>query len=78
MHRTKVFRSGKSQAVQIPLELAYSKIDIDLEIKRDGDVITTRPVRRTLRQAVDTLLAMPKPGRMERRRPIAVPVRKEE
>jgi antitoxin VapB len=78
MARTKAFRSGNSQAVRIPAELAYSPADVELEICRHGDVITMFPVRRSLEEAVEKLLAMPKPARVERRRPIEVPFRKGE
>ena len=37
MPRTRVFKSGNSQAVMIPAELAYTDMDIDLEITRVGD-----------------------------------------
>jgi virulence-associated protein VagC len=47
MPRTRVFKSGNSQAVRIPAELAYG----------------------------DTLRRMPKPRRVEKRKPIEVPLR---
>jgi antitoxin component of MazEF toxin-antitoxin module len=34
MPRTRVFRSGNSQAVRIPTELAYADMSVDLEITR--------------------------------------------
>ena len=43
MPRTRAFKSGNSQAVRIPAELAYTDTDIDLEISRVGDVITIFP-----------------------------------
>jgi antitoxin VapB len=62
MARTKAFRSGNSQAVRIPSGLAYSPADVELEISRHGDVITMFPVRLSLKDAVEKLLAMPKPA----------------
>jgi antitoxin VapB len=38
MPRTRVFKSGNSQAVRIPAELAYADTDM-VEITRLGDVI---------------------------------------
>lgn len=76
MLRTRVFKSGNSQAVRIPAELAYAETDIDLEIVRLGDVITIFPVRDTLKDAVAALRRMPKPSRVERRQPIDVPLRR--
>jgi len=78
MAPTRVFKSGNSQAVRIPAELAYSDTGIDLEITRLGDVITICPSRESLKTAVATLQRMPKPPRIEKRRPIEVPLRRGE
>jgi antitoxin VapB len=75
MPRTRVFKSGNSQAVRIPAELAYADTDIDLEISRLGDVITIFPARNSLKEAVAALRRMPKPPRVEKRKPIDVPLR---
>jgi antitoxin VapB len=75
MPRTRVFKSGNSQAVRIPAELAYADTDIDLEISRLGDVITIFPARNSLKEAVAALRRMPKPPRAEKRKPIDVPLR---
>jgi antitoxin VapB len=48
MMLTKVFRSGNSQAVRIPSEIAYSNTDMECEIERVGDELHIRPVRRSL------------------------------
>jgi antitoxin VapB len=76
MARTRVFKSGNSQAVRIPAELAYADTDMDLEITRLGDIITIFPARGSLRDAVAALRRMPKPTRVEKRRPIEVPLRR--
>ena len=75
MARTRVFKSGNSQAVRIPAELAYPDTNINLEITRTGDVITIIPARESLRDAVTALRRMPKPA-VEKREPIDVPLRK--
>jgi antitoxin VapB len=75
MPRTRVFKSGNSQAVRIPAELAYDDTDIDLEITRLGDVLTIFPARSSLKDAVAALRRMPKPRRVEKRKPIEVPLR---
>jgi antitoxin VapB len=75
--RTRVFKSGNSQAVRIPAELAYANTDIELEITRLGDVITIFPARNSLKEAVAALRRMPKPARVEKRKPIEVPVRRD-
>jgi antitoxin VapB len=76
MPRTRAFRSGNSQAVRIPSELAYAETDIDLEITRLGDIITIFPVRNSLKDIAALLRRMPKPPRVEKRRPIKVPRRR--
>jgi len=76
MPRTRAFRSGNSQAVRIPAELAYADTDIDLEISRVGDVITIFPARNNVADTVELLRRMPKPGRVEERQPIEVPLRR--
>ena len=76
MPRTRAFKSGNSQAVRIPSELAYANTDIDLEITRQGDVITIFPARNSLKDAVAALRRMPKPTRVEKRQPIDVPLRR--
>jgi antitoxin VapB len=76
MPRTRIFKSGNSQAVRIPAELAYAETEIDLEITRLGDVITIFPARESLNDVVAALRRMPKPPRAEKRRPIEVPLRR--
>lgn len=76
MPRTRAFKSGNSQAVRIPAELAYSNTDMDLEINRLGDVITIFPARNNMSDIVAALRRMPKPRRVEKRQPIKLPVRR--
>lgn len=48
MHTTRVFKNGNSQAVRIPADIAYERMDMDLVIEREGDEIRIRPARRSL------------------------------
>ncbi|MCA8101211.1 AbrB/MazE/SpoVT family DNA-binding domain-containing protein [Burkholderia contaminans] len=48
MRTAKVYRKDNAQVVHIPADLAYERSDIELEIKRVGDEIRIRPVRRPL------------------------------
>lgn len=57
---TRAFKSGNSQAIRIPADLAYDDIGQDLRITRLGDVITIVPAKRSLAQAVAALRALPK------------------
>jgi antitoxin VapB len=75
MPATRAFKSGNSQAVRIPAELAYSDVSIELTITRQGDVITIVPARGGLNDMVAELRALPKPPEIEAREPIEVPDR---
>ena len=77
MPQTRVFKSGNSQAVRIPAELAYQDMSMELTITRAGDVITLMPARKSMREAVAALRALPKPP-LEEREPIDVPDRENE
>jgi antitoxin VapB len=63
--RTKVFKSGNSQAVRIPAEIAFADMSAELEITRTGDVVTIYPARGNLKHAVELLRRMPKPPTVE-------------
>ncbi|HEY4115379.1 MAG TPA: AbrB/MazE/SpoVT family DNA-binding domain-containing protein [Rhizomicrobium sp.] len=63
--RTRAFKSGNSQAVRIPAEIAYGDIGAELEITRSGDVITIYPARRSLLDTLQLLGRMPKPKTIE-------------
>jgi antitoxin VapB len=75
MPHTRIFKSGNSQAVRIPAELAYADLSMDLKITRLGDVITIFPARHSLKDAVAILRDLPKPTEVERREPIDLPER---
>jgi antitoxin VapB len=75
MALTRAFKSGNSQAVRIPAELAYEDMNVDLTISRDGDTIVIQPLRPSLRDMVTALRALPKPSEVEVREPLEVPDR---
>lgn len=56
---TKVFKSGNSQAVRIPAELAYENTDADFMITRSGDVIMVFPIRQDFKRMFEELAALP-------------------
>ena len=64
MHATKAFKNGNSQAVRIPADLAYERMDMELEIERQGDEIRIRPARRTLDGVMSKFAAF-SPGFMQ-------------
>jgi antitoxin VapB len=73
MTLTRAFKSGNSQAVRIPAELAYDDTNIELSIDRYGDVIVIAPVRQNLNEMVEALRAMPKPSQIEQYEPLELP-----
>lgn len=75
MATTRVFKSGNSQAVRIPAEIAYEDMSRELTITRHGDVITIYPVRASIAEAVAKLRAMPKPASIEVYEPTELPER---
>ncbi len=65
MARTRAFKSGNSQAVRIPADIAYADTEAELEITRSGDVITIYPARGSLKDAIEQLQKMPKPSSVQ-------------
>lgn len=66
MPTTRVFKSGNSQAVRVPAEIAYEDMNQELTITRNGDVITIYPRRAiSMKEALERLRAMPKPDTVE-------------
>ena len=64
--RTKTFRSGNSEAVRLPRELAYGE-GVELVIVRSGDVTTLYPVTSSIPAMIERLQALPKPSDIEQR-----------
>ncbi len=56
MAKTRTFRSGNSQAVRIPAEMAFED-GKELVITRHGEVITMMPPREGLRRVIEEFLA---------------------
>ena len=65
MPLTRAFKSGNSQAIRIPADLAYDVVGQDLHISRSGEVLTIFPARLNLRDAVAALRSLPKPPEVE-------------
>ena len=76
MATTRIFKSGNSQAVRIPAEMAYADTGVELTIVRSGDVITMYPKRTgSMEEMVAALRALPTPSEIEKREPIELPDR---
>jgi antitoxin VapB len=66
--RTRVFQSGNSQAVRIPKEFQFERVDIDYEIERREEGLLIRPLPPTL-EGVLTKFAAFTPDFMAEGRP---------
>jgi antitoxin VapB len=64
--RTRTFRSGNSEAIRLPRDVAFGE-GVELEIVRSGDVMTIYPVRTSIRAMIDRLNSLPKPPTIESR-----------
>lgn len=64
--RTRTFRSGNSQAVRLPKDVAFGD-DVELVIVRSGDVMTIYPAETTIAEMIDRLRTLPAPSDIERR-----------
>ncbi len=64
--RSRTFRSGNSQAVRLPKDVAFGE-DVELVIIRSGDVMTIYPAAATIPDMIARLRAMPAPPDIEQR-----------
>ncbi|MDP1632967.1 MAG: AbrB/MazE/SpoVT family DNA-binding domain-containing protein [Caulobacter sp.] len=71
---SKTFKSGNSQAVRLPREIAYED-GIELTIVRSGDVITIYPKRPSIAEMFAKLDALPRPSYIEVRDTEDIPER---
>jgi antitoxin VapB len=72
---SRTFRSGNSEAVRLPKEVAFGP-DIEVEIVKTGDmVMIRRKPRLTPGQLAEALRALPKPDRVQEREPFEAPDR---
>ncbi len=64
--RTRTFKSGNSQAVRLPRDVAFDH-DVELTVVRSGDVVTMFPTRPPIAEMFARLKQLPKPGYIEER-----------
>jgi antitoxin VapB len=62
--RSRTFRSGNSEAVRLPREVAFGR-EVEVTIIRSGDVLTIYPSRPSVSDLVDRLNALPAPSDVE-------------
>jgi antitoxin VapB len=64
--RSRTFRSGNSEAIRLPRDVAFGK-DVELVIVRSGDVMTIYPAAMSMPAMIERLRALPAPPTVERR-----------
>lgn len=64
--RSKTFRSGNSQAIRLPKDVAFGD-DVELVIVRSGDVMTIYPAGVSIPEMMARLNALPVPSSIEER-----------
>lgn len=74
-YRTKTFRSGNSEAVRLPKEIGFGE-GVEVEVVREGDIVTIRRKRMTNRELVARLREIgPPPDGVQQREPFEYPDR---
>ena len=58
--RSRTFRSGNSEAVRLPKDIAFGD-DVELVLVRSGDVITMYPAGMTIPAMLERLRELPRP-----------------
>lgn len=71
---SRTFRSGNSDAVRLPKDITFGP-GVEVEIERNGDVVTMRPKRPSVAEMIAELRRLPKPGGVQERTPIEFPDR---
>lgn len=61
---SRTFRSGNSEAVRLPKDVAFGR-DVEVTIVRSGDVLTIFPRHLPIRDLIQRLEALPKPRDIE-------------
>ena len=64
--KTRTFRSGNSEAIRLPKNVAFGK-DLELVIVRSGDVLTLYPATTSIPEMIARLEALPVPPSIEDR-----------
>lgn len=63
---SRTFRSGDSEAVCLPHDVAFGR-ELDLTLVRSGDILTIYPVRASVADLLQRLATMPRPIDIESR-----------
>jgi antitoxin VapB len=71
---SRTFRSGNSEAIRLPKDVAYGR-EVAVTIVRSGDVLTIYPARPPLGDLIQRLAALPRPASIEVRETEPLPER---
>jgi antitoxin VapB len=63
---SRTFRSGNSEAVRLPRNVAFG-CEVEVTIVRSGDVLTIYPARKPIGELVKQLEELPRPSEIETR-----------
>ena len=72
--RSRTFRSGNSEALRLPKDVAFGD-DVELVLIRSGDVMTVYPAATTIPEMIARLRAIPVVREIERRDDETLPER---
>jgi antitoxin VapB len=72
--RSRTFKSGNSEAVRLPKDVAFGD-GVELIIVRSGDVMTIYPAQMTVSEMLSRLQALPVPPEIEVRETESLPER---
>jgi antitoxin VapB len=64
--RSRTFRSGNSEAIRLPRDVAFGE-NVELVIVRSGDVMTIYPAAMSIPAMIKRLRSLPAPPTIERR-----------
>ena len=73
--KTRTFRSGNSEAIRLPKEIAFGE-DLELVLVRSGDVLTVYPAATSIPEMIARLQALPVPPSIEERDAEELPERR--
>ena len=62
--KSRTFRSGDSEALRIPSEMAFGE-GVELTLERSGDVLMIYPAKLSWAETLAALDALPAPGEVE-------------
>jgi antitoxin VapB len=63
---SRVFRSGNSEAVRLPRDVAFGR-EMEVTIVRAAEVLTIYPAKPPIAETVRRLAALPRPSEVEQR-----------